>query len=268
MYPSARHGVRILPTRITPTLSIPRRTLLLGVVAFALAALFVRLGFWQLARLEQRRERNAAWERAMAMPPVPLDRAAWAAIERDPARWANRRVRAAGAYDPAGEVLLRGRSQGGKPGVHVVTPLLVGESGAVLVNRGWAPSPDGATLDARPLAEPGPRVVEGVLQPVPSTQDGGAPSYSGREPARTLTFRRLDLAALRGRTPRPLLPLYVQQLPGTGPATPGALQRVAPPELSEGNHLSYAVQWFSFAAIAIAGFLLLAFRRSPARDLP
>ena len=223
-----------------------------------LAALFVRLGFWQLDRLEQRRARNAAVAQATALPPLTLDAATIRAIEADPAGFVNRRVSVRGVYLPEGEVILRGRVHGGRPGVHVVTPLTIdGTREAVLVNRGWLPSPDAATVDAGPFVEPGPRAVEGILQEIPKTEDGGAPSRSGDG---TLTFRRLDRHALRARVARPLLPLYVQQLPGPDSLTAGPPHRVALPPLSEGNHLSYAVQWFSFATIAVVGLAILVFR--------
>lgn len=244
-------------------MKIPFKLALLGVVAFLLASVFVRLGFWQLGRLEDRRARNAAWRTALEQPPVVLDAKGWRLVEADPAAFVNRRVRVAGTFDPTGEVVLRGRAHGGRPGVHLVTPLRVdGAAGVVLVNRGWVPSPDGARVDPRPLAEPGPRVVEGVLQQIPVTDDAGAPAPAGEGAQRVLTFRRLDLATLRGRSERPLLPLYVQQLPGADSVRAAPPVRVAVPALGEGNHLSYAVQWFGFAAIAVGGFFVLLFRHN------
>lgn len=227
----------------------------------ALAALFVRLGFWQLDRLGQRRARNAAQAAATALPPVALDSATLAAISADPPSFVNRRVTARGTYAPRGEVVLRGRVRDGRPGVHVVTPLLLaGRPEAVLVNRGWLPSPDGATVDAAAFAEPGERTVTGVLQLIPTTDDGGTPARAGNG---ALTFRRLDLETMRGRAGRPLVPLYVQQLPGLDSLTAGPPHRVPLPALSEGNHLSYAVQWFSFAAIALVGLVILVLRSRP-----
>ena len=50
-----------------------------------------------------------------------------------------------GSYSPENEVLLRGRSTGGGPGFHVLTPLVLGSDAgelagkAVLVERGWVP---------------------------------------------------------------------------------------------------------------------------------
>ena len=235
-----------------------------GVLAAAfivgMCALCVRLGFWQLDRLEQRRARNAALVRMTALPPLAIDAATADSIRRDPARFINRRVTVRGTYLPAGEVVLRGRAQGGNPGVHLVTPLAAEGGGVlVMVNRGWVPSPDAATVDPAPHAEPGARAVTGLLQEIPSTDDGGTPSGSrpGSGPAR-VTYRRLDRVALERRLGPTLLPLYVQQLPDSAaPRNPAAPERVPAPTLSEGPHLGYAVQWFSFAVIGLAGLAIL-----------
>jgi surfeit locus 1 family protein len=236
----------------------------LGVVlVLAAAAVCVRLGFWQLDRLEQRRARNAAIRHAMALPPLRLGPELLLELMADPGRYVHRRVVATGRYDPSVEVVLRGRSRQGQPGVHLATPLrLAGVEAAVLVNRGWVPSPDAATVDPRPFAEPGAREVRGILQEVPRTENRGAPAPGVR--GGVPTYRRLDLAEVRARASYPVLPLYVQQLPDPSLREPP--HRVPPPELGEGSHLSYAVQWFSFAAIAVIGlavFLLRGRRSAP-----
>lgn len=234
------------------------RGALAAAFVLVMCAVCVRLGFWQLDRLEQRRARNAAQEAALRQPPVELGGAAVAEIRDDPARFVGRRVRVRGTYLPAGEVVLRGRVHGGRPGVHLATPMAIeGGGGAlVLVNRGWVPSPDAATVDAARYAEPGAHVVDGVLQEIPATDDGGEPS--GAEGART--FRRLDRAALRSSLGPALLPLYVQQLPGADSARAAPPVRVGLPPPGEGPHLGYAVQWFSFAAIGLIGLGILLFR--------
>ncbi len=217
-------------------------------------------GFWQLDRLEQRRARNAQLEEALALPPLPLNSATLQEIQRNPAAYLNRRVRVQGVYDPEGEVVLRGRSYQGRPGVHVVTPLrITGSEATVLVNRGWAPSPDAATVDLMPFFEPGMQEVHGLLRVIAPAPDDGAPLTLETGSTRVLTLRRLDLDALRARTAHPLLPVYIQQLPEPPLRQPPF--RLAIPALDEGPHLSYAVQWFSFAAIAVIGFLVVALRR-------
>ena len=239
-------------------MKITPRGILAALVVLAVAAICVRLGFWQLDRLEQRRARNAAIRAAGALPPVRLDSAA-PALSADPRSFAWRRAEAAGRYHHAGDMVLRGRSRGGRPGVHLVSPLVMADGRVVMVNRGWVPAADGSTADVRPLRTTAPVRVAGALLPIPSSPDRGLP-IAGGEGADT-TWRRVDLAAARERSPGPVVPLLLQQLPAGGaegsPPVPEPL-----PELSQGNHLSYAVQWFSFAVIALVGLVILLRRPS------
>lgn len=234
------------------------RGILAAVFVLLVAAACVRLGLWQLDRLEQRRARNAAIRAAGALPLVRLDSAA-PAPAADPRAFAWRRAEAAGRYHHAGDMVLRGRSRGGRPGVHLVSPLVLADGRVVMVNRGWVPAPDGSTADVRPLRTTGPVRVSGALLPLSSGADRGLPIPGGGAGADT-TWRRVDLAAARERGPGPVIPLLLQQLPAGGAEGPPPVPEPLP-ELSEGNHLSYAVQWFSFAAIAVAGFLVMALRR-------
>ena len=75
----------------------------------------------------------------------------------------------------------------------------------------------------------------------------------------------VDPAALRDSVPYRLLPFVVQQLPPSTalyrPLPPGLI-RWPTPELSDGPHLSYAIQWFSFAVIIGVGSLALARKRA------
>lgn len=234
-----------------------------GVVAaglvLVLAAVCVRLGIWQLDRLEERRARNEALRGALALPPLELDAGAVARVRDDPERFLFRRVRVSGVYLPEGEVVLRGRSLEGSPGVHLLTPLRIGGGPwAVLVNRGWAPASDALSVDPRPLAEPGGREVEGLIQPFPPDVRESRPLETEVDGARVTSVQRMDTVFLRERVAAPLLPIYVQQLPGPGDS--GAVRRLPVPPLDEGPHLGYAVQWFSFAAIALGGLLVLLLR--------
>ena len=235
------------------------RGVVAAVVALSAAALCVRLGVWQLDRLEERRGRNAAVRAAQQRAPVPLDSAAFAAASADPDGWEWRPVEAAGTYRPAGDMVLRARSRDGQPGVHLVSPLAMPDGRVVMVNRGWVPAPDGATADIRLLRTAAPVRVRGVLRAMGRDPDRGLPA-AGRE-GRDTTWRRVELAVARERAGGPVLPLVLQQLPASAdPPRPPLPEPL--PELSAGNHLSYAVQWFSFAAIALAGLVIL-LRRNP-----
>lgn len=231
--------------------SIARRLLL---ACFILAAaVFARLGFWQLGRLRERRAAAEVAAAARQQPPVVLRGAAL----QQSAGLAQRRVIAWGRYDHAGEVVLRGQALRGVPGVHIVTPLwLTGSDTAVLVNRGFVPAPDAVTVVSDSLEEPGAIRVEGLALPTPA--GGGQPlEHRGRT-----TWARLDLDALGGRLPYPVLPVYIQQSPDS--SLPSFPRRLAAAPLGDGPHLNYAVQWFVFSGMTIvfAGVILWKGRRA------
>jgi len=112
-------------------------------------------------------------------------------------------------------------------------------------------------VDTDSLREQGLVRVVGIAIPIPS--GGGKPlEYAGRT-----TWGRLDLAELRVRLPYPILPLYLRQLPDSSlPAFP---RRAPLPALDEGPHLSYAVQWFLFALMAVLFGVLVVNRKSSER---
>ena len=227
-------------------------------IAIALAAVFVRLGVWQLDRLAERRSLNE--ERASRLAEPLLDQP----LGLPPARVFWRRVRVTGAYDYDREVVLFGRSRGGVPGVHVVTPLRVADTLAVLVLRGWLPAADGVSArlgsgrPAGPLGGTVEVVVEGTALPFPPADE---PSAIEREVDGSphLVTRHLDPEVIEGWLPYSLTGWYVL---ADGEAPPGSALRIVPsPELNDGPHLSYAIQWFAFAVIAIVGALLFARKR-------
>ncbi len=219
-------------------MGLARRDVIGLVLALGAVAACVRLGVWQLARLHQRRAANAFVRAARERPPVELSgRAAADSL------W-NRRVRARGVYDFDHERLWRPRMLADEPGVDLVTPLRLAHGSGVLVDRGWAPSPDGYHI-AEPLyREPDTADVTGLALAAPRGRGD------------------VDPAAFRDSVPYPLLPFVVQQLPADStPAPPGAPRRWPAPELGDGPHLSYAIQWFSFAMIIAVGSVALLRKR-------
>jgi surfeit locus 1 family protein len=227
--------------------SLASRLTILALVL--VAAVFVRLGFWQLGRLEERRAANRAAVEARAEPPRELGLGVdWTAEELN-----QRRVEASGKFDHSHEIVIRGQAFQGTPGVLVVTPLrLAGSDSAVLVLRGFVPSADAVRADIDSLGEPGTVRVRGLATAI--AIGGGQPvEHDGR-----ITWARLDLAALRARLPYPVLPVLLRQTPDSG--LPRQPRRLPAPELSDGPHLSYAIQWFAFAVMAVA-FGVLVVRR-------
>jgi surfeit locus 1 family protein len=202
------------------------------------AAVCARLGFWQVNRLQERRAVNAVAQAARSAPVVMLQ-----GTDED-GGMVNRRVQVRGRYDHAHEIVVRGRQYRGVPGVEIVTPLVLeGRKAAVLVNRGFVPAPDAVTAKPELLREPGTRWVEGIALAIDS--GSGAPlRHRGQ-----VTWARLDRPALRSELPYPVSPVYLRQFPDS--ALPSFPRRLDPPLLDDGPHLSYAIQWFAFAIIAL-----------------
>jgi surfeit locus 1 family protein len=213
------------------------------------AAGFARLGVWQLSRLHERRAANRQIAAARAEPPATMP-----PVPADGAGLAERRIVARGRYDHAHEIVIRNDGLQGVPGVRIVTPLLLADGGrAVLVDRGFLPAPDAVTVDTRGSEEPGDQTVRGIGLTVPAGP-GEPIEHAGRS-----TWRRLDLAALRGRLPYAVLPVYIKQSPDS--ALPRFPRREDLPPTDDGPHLSYAVQWFLFAGMAVAFAFLVVGRR-------
>lgn len=182
------------------------------VCVLIVVALFILAGFWQMRRLDERRERNAEITQRQSQPEVSLDSAMKA---ND---FAHRRVRAQGRYDVARTRILFGRSDRGRPGSHVLTPLRTTEGRTIVVDRGWVPV---EVDDPTRISSPRSRVVvNGILLP---------------------PTRGIDETYL----------LLQRQAPPQAPAVP---EPAAVPEPGEGSHRIYSFQWFAFAAIAIIGY--------------
>jgi surfeit locus 1 family protein len=221
----------------------------LAVIAVVVAAVCVRLGMWQLDRLAERRAANAEALAARAAPEVMLAPGALGP------ELAGRRVSVAGEFDRSGEVVIRGQAWDGGPGVRVVTPLRIeGSDTVVLVDRGFVKSPDAVHADLTGLDEPGRRTVRGLAFPLGRREDGGQPL----ERDGAATWRGLDRDALRARLPFPVAAVWV--LETADPALPPWPRRMEPPALDDGPHLSYAIQWFSFALIGVVGAAVVAFQ--------
>ena len=224
------------------------RQLLAIVIALAAATLFGRLGFWQLGRLAERREFNELVASRADSLPVPL-----AALPADTGLSRFRRVRVEGRYDWEHQIVLTGRSRNGSPGVHLLAPLLPsGRDTALLVYRGWVYSPDAMRVDLARWREPDSASFDGFVLPYPTAPREGSPALRGHPRA----LRWLDPAAARALVPYPLASYTVVAL-GDGRDAAGLPVRLEVPPLDEGSHRSYAIQWFSFAVIAIVGGGLL-----------
>ncbi|HKJ93170.1 MAG TPA: SURF1 family protein [Longimicrobiales bacterium] len=241
----------------------PLHITIAGVVGTALvfgaAAVCVRLGVWQLHRLGERERHNALMEARMAAEPVPLER-----VGVDTALY--RRVTLRGVYDNEHTIILANRSRRGLPGVDLVSPLRMAGGDVVLVERGWLPSADAETVDITPYVRADTVVVEGIVLPFPERHMGAVVGEPENAPADAFarTWFQLNRAELDRRFPYAIGPFFVREMteearpPGSVPH----LDAIPAPELGRGPHLSYAIQWFSFALIFLVGWGAVLWRAS------
>ena len=217
-----------------------RRVWLFVAIAVICAAIFVRLGIWQLHRRQERRARNALVLARLTEPESDAE-----SLPGDTSAIRFRRVHVHGTPDYDHELVYAARSYRGSPGVNLITPVRVpGRDTAVLVNRGWVYSPDGSTVDLAKWRERD-STFSGYVEELPSR---GGSMYSGRPNV----VARLAYDAVAKALPYPVAPFYVVVL-GDSAIGPDRLARLTVPPLDEGPHLNYAIQWFCFALIALAG---------------
>lgn len=241
----------------------PRTKAVLALVLLALlGAACIGAGQWQLRRAHERETLLAAIEAGRRAPAQALD-----ARHRDGPDWHPASVR--GHWLNPFTVLLDNRNLKGRPGLWVATPLELRDSPgtAVLVLRGWVarPLPPAVLPDLDAAA--GPVEVQGtLLHRVPRLFDLGSltgqpdaalpepfPAADGRPPR----VQNLPLDALAAATGLDLLPVVLQQAP-THDAD--LVQEWPGPSTNAGQNYNYALQWFSFAAIALIAAGITAWR--------
>ena len=244
-----------------PALSATRGTFapspFFTLIALALAALFVRLGFWQWHRGVERQAQGERFARGAdqlldvgerALSEVPLFQ----------------RVRVSGTLDGAHQFLLDNRTWQGRAGYEVLTPLTRGSAPALLVDRGWMPFPGTrAQLPDVSLHAPAAVTLTGRVADLPSP--GLASGRAAPEPAapwpKVTSFP--DIAQLASALGAPLSSRILL----LDPQAPfGYVRAWQAAGLSPLRHFAYAIQWWSFAALALLAWGVTSLRRTPSRS--
>jgi cytochrome oxidase assembly protein ShyY1 len=234
------------------------RWLGLTALLLALAATMVGLGLWQLDRYHQRSAINDRIDASAAGQTQPVAAVLPPAGQAPPASAAWTRVTATGRYDLENQVLVRARTVNDQVGFEIVTPLVLPDGSAVLVDRGWvAPPASGGAMAMPdvPAAPSGQVTVAGRLHLTESR-----PSPVDRREG-WIETRRISVPRLGGALPYRLLGAYVL----LDKQEPAADKRLAPVPVEHENawmNAGYVVQWWMFAALTLAGLVWLARREA------
>jgi surfeit locus 1 family protein len=235
-----------------------RQWILTTLLVILAMGVMVRLGIWQLDRLEQRRAFNARVQAQADQPTLDLQTALASGeissqmlVEME-----YREVLVTGEYDYSQEIALRNQAWGNQLGVHLYTPLKIdGLEAAILVNRGWVPFEDYtegrlAQYEERERVEVRGIIRNSRLQPDIGRMQDPTPSPDGE---RLTSFAAANIERIAVQIPYPIQPVYIQQLPDLArDELPHRVEHQL--VLTEGSHLGYAIQWFVFAIILGAGY--------------
>ena len=224
-----------------------------GALALIVAAGCIQLGNWQHAKFDRKQTAQNLLDSRGTDAPLKLGASP---VDAETLRF--RPVVVRGQFETDRQFFVDNRVHREQAGYHVITPLRIeGSDMRVLVNRGWIPAsarhadlPE-VTTPTGPLELGGIAVVPGSRFFTLGTEAAG----SGWQPV----WQNLDLARFSGQAPYPVQPVILQ-LAASSPA--GFVREWPRPDQRAERHLSYAWQWYGFAASALLIWFALGWRRA------
>ncbi|MFZ2012202.1 MAG: SURF1 family protein [Nocardioides sp.] len=236
---------------------VSRRWLLFLLVVLLLAYLCLILGRWQWHRLTARKAGNAIIRTNEAAAPTPVDQVLRRGAN-PPDTDSYKVVSATGTYDPTKTVIVRYQTNDeGQPGADAVVPLMTSSGTALLVDRGWFSTSNQGSIDAAEVPAPpsGTVTVTGYVR-----QDAGG----GSTQVVDASTRSISSAAIQPAVGVPVYGGWVD-LKSESPAASVPLEPAGLPDLSNGPHFFYALQWWFFGILALFGFGYLAWEEATGR---
>jgi cytochrome oxidase assembly protein ShyY1 len=217
----------------------------IGFHLLCLAAIvaMINLALWQLRRLDEKQTFNDRVTSHTDADVVPLDDTLLQQPQDD---LIYRRVETAGTYLATPQFEVVNVTQDGTTGRDAVNALQLDDGSLLIVNRGFVPT--GTPVPAPPTGE-----VQ-LLGRLKAAQRAGTGQPADDGSQQLTEIRRVDLDALGQQFDVPLAPMYLELLQ-SGPTEPASVSPVAFPELTEGPHLSYAVQWSIFSICVAVGWV-------------
>jgi surfeit locus 1 family protein len=170
-------------------------------------------------------------------------------------QWVYRKTRIMGRFLNQHSLVLRNRSHDNQPGLHVVTPLAIEDgSGTILIDRGWISNEEYIASGLEPYELDDPVELVGIIrlsQPQPSLSFIADPTLAPDAPVK-VEWKFLAIERVQQQLPFELHPFYLEL---ADPITDEEGMPIPNPEidLSQGPHLSYAIQWFGFSAVSLGG---------------
>ena len=217
--------------------------------AAAFIALTIALGDWQTRRAEEKLAAGRTLDEAARGPVLQVPSAR---VEAAP--FEGRRVAARGTFIAGDTLFLDNKVLHGAAGYQVVTPLRPEGGGtSVLVVRGWIAAGERSRLPDVPTTA-GVQTIEGLAVGPSARFLELAPETASGSLRQNLVLSREEKNL--GIT---LQPFVIEQ---TSEANDGLVRAWERPDTGVERHRSYALQWYSFAALAAVLYVVLGFKRN------
>lgn len=221
-----------------------RYSILKSLVALVLVILFLWAGQWQYERGIERHAKNTLIKEQSLLPPIQLSQ-----LDDNITAFEWRKVTLNGSFDSNNEILLRNRYHDGFYGFEQLTLFAVGDK-KIWVDRGWIKAGASATISPK-LQETfaGNVTITGRIRMDSSLPRGKFFAIS-QDSSKNLVSQ---LDARKGvQTEKFYVDLISASDARMNPDVPVEL-----PELSDGPHMAYALQWVFFAGLVIYGRRLI-----------
>ncbi|MCU1513728.1 MAG: SURF1-like protein [Microbacteriaceae bacterium] len=226
-------------------LALTRRWLGYLGLAVLFAVICVALSLWQVARTNEARAGNQLVDQNFNGTPRPLTEILPSLRSYDASdEW--QQVSMSGSYLAADQLLVRNRPLDGNPGFEVLVPLKLQDGSVFIVDRGWVPT--GNDQDAPDSV---PKPPAGQVEVIARVK-AGEPTLPGRS-AGTGQVATIHLPTVAKLVGDPTYTGAYGLMVTETPATATRPREYPEPQLDEGLHVSYAIQWVLFGVMAFLG---------------
>lgn len=227
--------------------------ILVTLICFGMLPAFQALSNWQWHRLSDRQVINVQIQEQINKEPVDLSELLIVGSESKtvPSDIQWRAVEMTGTWMQPDQVLVRKKSLESNLGLWVVTPLQLTDGTVVMINRGWTPAADSAIDSPVVAAVPNGEIeVLGRLRDVQARTSPAPTDLPDGQVDRIVPMEIVPSAETLSNA-------YVEMTASRPESKTSEIRTLPEPEVTEGAHRSYALQWMFFEIMTVIGWIIL-----------
>lgn len=219
-------------------------TYIAGILIFAL---LLSLGFWQLSRMNEKKQLEMAWEKSLSLPPLTWQ-------PQDPLPRAYTQIAISGQLQSQYAFVIDNQFDHQVRGYHVIAPLLLADKQSlVLINLGWVPQNE---YPITPICQQ--MIFDGWVMYPDEKRFILGDNLIASEPQ--LILQRMDFTLLQQNWKTPVQPFMLLLNPDHAC---GFVREWSLNAMTSTKHLGYAVQWFALSLCFVILFIKFIHQRKP-----